>query len=47
VGGHFDEVTWWSFSNAYLFMQFGVLVIGWFLASLVMAKVVIGKPVGA
>ncbi len=44
VGGHFDEATWWSFSNAYLFMQFGVIVIGWFLASLVMAKIVIGKP---
>src|SRR5260370_2302513 len=44
VGGHFDEVTWWSFSNAYLFMQFGVIVIGWFLASLIMAKVVTGKP---
>jgi len=34
VGGHFDEVTWWSFSNAYLFMQFGVIVIGWFLGVL-------------
>jgi hypothetical protein len=47
VGGHMDESTWWSFSNAYMLMQFGVLVIGWFLASLVMAKVVIGKPVSA
>jgi len=47
VGGHFDEATWWSFSNAYLFMQFGAIVIGWFLASLIMAKVVTGKPASA
>jgi hypothetical protein len=43
VGGHFDEATWWSFSNAYMFMQFGVIVIGWFLASLVMSAVVRGR----
>ena len=47
VGGHFDEATWWGFSNAYLFMQFGALVIGWFLASLIMAKVVPGQPASA
>jgi len=47
VGGHFDEATWWSFSNAYMLMQFGAIVIGWFLASLIMAKVVRGKPAGA
>ena len=43
VGGHMDESTWWSFSNAYMLMQFGVLVIGWFLASLVMSAVVRGR----
>jgi hypothetical protein len=43
VGGHMDESTWWSFSNAYMLMQFGALVIGWFLASLVMSTVVRGK----
>jgi hypothetical protein len=47
VGGHFDEATWWGFSNAYLFMQFGALVIGWFLASLIMAKVVTGRATTA
>jgi len=44
VGGHVDEWNWWSFSNAYMLMQFGALVIGWFLASLVIAKFVRGKP---
>lgn len=43
VGGHVDEWNWWSFSNAYMLMQFGALVIGWFLASLVMSSVVKGK----
>jgi len=43
VGGHMDESTWWSFSNAYMLMQFGALVIGWFLASLVMSAIVKGK----
>ena len=47
VGGHVDEWTWWSFSNAYMLMEFGALVIGWFLASLIMAKFVTGKPVPA
>jgi hypothetical protein len=40
VGGHLDEWNWWSFSNAYIAMQMGVIVIGWFLASLVMSAVV-------
>ena len=43
VGGHVDEWNWWSFSNAYMLMQMGALIIGWFLASLVMAKFVTGK----
>ena len=47
VGGHLDEWNWWSFSNAYIAMQLGVLVIGWFLASLVMSLVVRGKPTAA
>lgn len=47
VGGHVDEWTWWSFSNAYMLMQLGALVIGWFLASFVIAKFVSGKPASA
>ena len=47
VGGHVDEWNWWSFSNAYMLMQFGALVIGWFLASLVIAKFVSGKAAAA
>jgi hypothetical protein len=47
VGGHVDEWNWWSFSNAYMLMQLGAIVIGWFLASLVMAKFVTGKPASA
>ena len=47
VGGHVDEWNWWSFSNAYMLMQFGALVIGWFLASLVISTFVRGKPAAA
>ena len=43
VGGHVDEWTWWSFSNAYMLMQFGALVVGWLLASLVISTFVRGK----
>ncbi|HVS80865.1 MAG TPA: hypothetical protein VHE60_03960 [Pyrinomonadaceae bacterium] len=44
VGGHLDEWNWWSFSNAYILMQMGAIVIGWFLASLLMSAVVRGRP---
>ena len=37
VGGHLDEWNWWGFSNAYMLMQFGVLIIGWILTGLVIA----------
>jgi len=47
VGGHVDEWNWWSFSNAYMVMQLGVIVIGWVLASLVIAAFVPGKPAPA
>lgn len=47
VGGHVDEWNWWGFSNAYMLMQLGAIVIGWFLASLVMAKFVRGKAAAA
>jgi hypothetical protein len=47
VGGHVDEWNWWSFSNAYMLMQFGAIVIGWLLASLVMAAFVRGRRVAA
>ena len=47
VGGHVDEWNWWSFSNAYMLMQFGALVIGWFLAALAISKFVRGKAATA
>ena len=43
AGGHVDEWNWWSFSNAYMLMQFGAIVIGWLLASLFIAAVVRGR----
>ena len=43
VGGHVDEWNWFSFSNAYIAMQLGVIVIGWVLASLVIATFVRGR----
>jgi hypothetical protein len=42
LGGHVEEWNWFSFSNAYTAMQFGAVVIGWILASLVIAAVVRG-----
>jgi len=47
VGGHVDEWNWWSFSNAYMLMQFGAIVIGWLLASFVIAAFVRGRRVAA
>jgi hypothetical protein len=47
VGGHVDEWTWWSFSNAYMLMQFGAIVIGWVLAALVISTFVRGKAATA
>jgi hypothetical protein len=47
VGGHADEWNWWSFSNAYMLMQFGAIVIGWLLASFVIAAFVRGRRVAA
>jgi len=47
VGGHMDEWTWWSFSNAYMLMQFAAIVIGWLLASLVISTFVRGKAMAA
>lgn len=43
LGGKMDEWIWWSFSNSYLLMEFGAIVIGWILAALVIAKFVIGR----
>jgi len=43
LGGHVDEWNWWGFSNAYMMMQLGALVIGWILSGLVIAKFVRGK----
>ena len=45
MGANVDEWNWWGFSTAYTAMQLGVLVIGWFLASLVMSAVVRGRAV--
>ena len=47
VGGHVDEWNWWSFSNAYMLMQFGAIVIGWVLAALVISTFVRGKAATA
>jgi hypothetical protein len=47
VGGHVDEWTWWSFSNAYMLMQFGAIVIGWLLAALVISTFVRGRETPA
>jgi hypothetical protein len=44
VAGKLDEWVWWSFSGAYLMMQFGAIVIGWILAALVIAKFAVGRP---
>lgn len=43
AGGHIDEWNWWNFSNAYIAMQLGAIVIGWLLASFVIAAFVRGK----
>ena len=43
LGGKMDEWIWWSFSNSYLLMEFGAIVIGWILAALVIAKFVMGR----
>jgi hypothetical protein len=47
VAGKLDEWVWWSFSSAYLMMEFGAIVIGWILAALVIAKFAKGKPAAA
>jgi len=46
MGTNADEWNWWGFSNAYTAMQLSVLLVGWFLAGLVMAIFVRGKLVG-
>lgn len=43
VGGHVEEWNWFSFSNAYTAMEFGAIVIGWLLASFVIAGFGRGK----
>jgi hypothetical protein len=47
VGGHLDEWNWWSFSNSYIAMQLGAIVIGWVLAALLISKFVTGKAAAA
>jgi len=47
IGGHVEEWNWWGFSKAFLLMEFGAIVIGWLLASLVMSVFVKGKPAAA
>ena len=47
LGGKMDEWIWWSFSNSYLLMEFGAIVVGWILAALVIAKLVIGRSSAA
>ena len=43
VGGHVDEWNWFSFSNGYMLMEFGAIVIGWVLAALVISTFVRGR----
>jgi hypothetical protein len=43
LGTNADEWNWWGFSNAYTAMQLAILLIGWFMAGLVMALFVRGK----
>ncbi|HJZ78858.1 MAG TPA: hypothetical protein VKD91_00890 [Pyrinomonadaceae bacterium] len=43
LGTNADEWNWFGFSNSYTAMQLSVLLIGWFLAGLVMAIFVRGK----
>jgi len=43
LGTNADEWNWWGFSNAYSAMQLSVLLIGWFIAGLVMAIFVRGR----
>lgn len=43
VGGHVEEWNWFSFSNAYMAMEFGAIVIGWLLAAFVVAAFGRGK----
>jgi len=45
IGGHVPEWNWWAFSSAYTAMEFGAIVIGWLLASLIMSAVVRGRAV--
>jgi len=43
LGTNADEWNWWGFSNAYTAMQLSVLLLGWFMAGLVMALFIRGK----
>lgn len=47
LAAHVPEWNWWGFGGAYLLMEFGTLVIGWFLASLVIAFFAKGKAPSA
>ena len=47
VGAEVNDWIWWSFSTAYMAMEFGAIVIGWILAALVIAKFAKGKPAAA
>ncbi len=47
VGGHLEQWNWFSFSNAYTAKEFGAVVIGWLLASFVIAAFARGKSAPA
>ena len=47
VGGKMDEWVWWSFSTAYVLIQFVAIVVGWILAGLVIAKFARGRTAAA
>ena len=43
LGGKMDEWVWWSFSTTYVLIELVVLVVGWTLAGLVIAKFARGR----
>jgi hypothetical protein len=47
VGGKLDEWIWWSFSTAYVLIEFVAIVMGWILAGLVIAKFARGRTAAA
>lgn len=47
IGGKLDEWVWWSFSTAYVLVEFVAIVVGWILAALVIARFSRGRTAAA